>query len=270
MGNLNEVVEVQATVVAAELLSVPVLPVYQVQPAAPATAGWLQHLFAPVIKACRFDGPIPPIELRPTGEWGGWAQLPSYAPDRRVSISNKVRLWSKSDAIHVVVHEWTHQLMTGYDHDAAFAAMNQVLLYRIDFANPPRQAGQALALGLSFYDLQDLPNALRAEPDAGLCSAMRWATTQARELAPSRLGAEAVAKEITKRYEAWLLELETQPAKREAAAEKQRQRLQSHQEAQRRVVALRRQVRELIWWLAATGATAVLMALGMLKLAFER
>jgi hypothetical protein len=262
MADLSDVIEVQATVLATEALKV-----YQVQPAPPAIAGWLQRHFRPVIKACRFEGPVPPIELRPTGAWGGWMTDASRAPDRRVAISSRIVLYTRTGLTDIVVHEWAHQLLDRPGHDAAFFSTNLMLLRRVETADPSKTTAGDLALRMSLYDLQDLPEALEGEPDAGLGAALRWAVIQADELAPSNLGAEAAAKEISTRYAAWLAELEAAPAKREAAVERRHQVLAAHADAKRQVGELRAQLRERTWWLVGVGACTVLMAFGMLKLA---
>lgn len=264
MADLSDMIEVQMTASA-----VGALRVYQVQPAPPAIAGWLQRHFAPVIKACRFERPAPPIELRPTGEWGGWAWNGTTAPDGRVAISNRIVLYSQAGITRIVVHEWAHQLAQGHAHDAAFFAVNLLLLKRIEAASSARTTATDLTLKMSFYDLQDLPEGLEGESDAGLGAALSWAVLQADELAQADLSAEAAAQEISERYEAWLAQLEAAPAKQEAAAKKQRQLVLAHKSAQCELAALRAKLRERTWWLAGTGATTILMAFGILKLAIH-
>jgi len=107
------------------------LPVFQVQPAPPALAGWLTRLLAPVVAACQFRRAYP-IELRPTGCFAGWALPPEYAPDRRVSVSTRMLHRSPRALAGIFLHEVAHQLVGAeHDHDAAFFATNLMLLLRV-------------------------------------------------------------------------------------------------------------------------------------------
>ena len=83
------------------------LRTYQVVPAIPAVASYLQQLLAPVISACRFSSP-PPVELRATGStWRGWCAELDMAPDGRVCLSSRARFWLR------------HELIAGYLYESA-------------------------------------------------------------------------------------------------------------------------------------------------------
>lgn len=193
------------------------VPVFQVQPA--PSAGWVARLLTPVAAACRFRYTYP-IELRPTGCWDGWALPREYAPDRRVSISNRMLHRSPRSLVCIYLHEVAHQLIgADHDHDAAFFATNLLLLLRVSAASDADfEGGGAPANTMSLYDLQQAPAALQHEPDAGVGQAMTWAIGVAHEMAPTQLTAEDAAAAICARYVAFVAELEAAPAKREAAA----------------------------------------------------
>ncbi|SCX48755.1 hypothetical protein [Variovorax sp. EL159] len=214
---MNHRVATDLEKVGALALALPV-PVFQVQPAPRAVAGWVTRVLAPVVGACRFRYTYP-IELRPTGCWDGWALAPEYAPDRRVSVSNRMLYRSPRALVTIFLHEVAHQLVgADHDHDAAFFATNLMLLLRVrESVNADVvPAGGALA-DMGLYDIQAPPVELQREPDAGVGRAVSWAISVAHEFAPQAMTAEDAAAEIRARYAAWIAQLAAAPATAAAA-----------------------------------------------------
>ena len=206
------------------------LKVFQGAPAPPTTSQFLKRVLGPVIVADQFQE-APPLELRPTGVWSGWAAAQNMAPDGRVSLSNLLVFSSASKIVDVYIHEAAHSLIhkikgAESNHNAAFFAVDMCLRLRADAAGAnPRPV--ALALAGSLYDLSDLPWALSDAPDRGVGRCMTWSITNARELASSRLSAEDLAREVVNRYQVWLAELEDKPRRAGLAAAKATRVLQN-------------------------------------------
>ncbi|SCX72633.1 hypothetical protein SAMN03159363_4355 [Variovorax sp. EL159] len=242
-----------------EALSV---PVFQVQSAPPALAGWVTRLLTPVVAACRLRRAYP-IELRPTGCWAGWALAPEYAPDRRVSVSNLMLYRSPRALVTIYLHELAHQIVgADHDHDAQFFATNLMLLLRasdsVDVDVLP--AGGALA-EMGLYDIQAPPVELQREPDAGVGRAVSWAISVAHEFAPKAMTAEDAAAEICARYAAWILQLEAAPAKAAAAAAARAQ-------AAAAAISTAQRLRRVHAWMAVAAVTVLAEAFMLLKFAF--
>ncbi|BEP54800.1 hypothetical protein GmRootV118_20440 [Variovorax sp. V118] len=246
------------------------LPVYQVQPAQPAVAGWLRNLLTPVVAACRLRNTYP-VEFRPTGLWGGWADSPDSAPDRRVAISNLALHRTKRGLVTTFLHEVAHHL-TGIEHghDAYFFAVNLMLLLRVSAASgaAPQSIG-ALADTMQLYDLAEPPAALQHEPDAGVGRAMAWAIAVAHEMAPTHLTAEDAAAAICDRYATFVAELEAAPAKREAAASARARAAAEAEGTRRELRSTTRLLRSISIWLAVTGAVALVEAFLVVKLSLS-
>ena len=183
---------------------------YEVTPAKPAVAAWLQHLLGPVLVACRYRSPSP-IELRPTGDWRGWCAPLDMAPDGRVELSGRARFWSRRDLIATYIHESAHRLLPGHEHDPAFACLNMSLLLRTDAAG---LAENAASLYTNLYNTADLPAVLADEPDQGLGRSIAWSVLTARELAVTELDAEDLAGEVVRRFDLWIVEIAGEPARR--------------------------------------------------------
>ncbi|MEP7295749.1 MAG: hypothetical protein ABI702_06125 [Burkholderiales bacterium] len=170
-------------------------------------------------EAARFERPPPPLELRPAGQWAGWAAARDVAPDGRVSISNLVLFQSDRRIRDVYLHEVAHSVLHGVPgaapgHDCVFFTLNAALRLRVD-SHQQRADGAdgtvSLLSDLSIYDLGDLPEELRSEPDAGLGRCITWSLALAVKLASTELSAEAIAVEIVERYEEWGVVLRDQP-----------------------------------------------------------
>ena len=242
-----------------------VVKLYEVTPVRGTTATWLKRILEPVVASCRFETP-PPLELRPTGRFAGFTTSDATLnPDRRVSISNKARLWSAVGITHTVLHEWAHILTPGHGHDPVFFSLNLALLMRLDRAGPPEASGLAHRYSMSAYDLQDTPPQLQDLPDRGLGRSISWAWTQARELAPTRLSAEAIANELGGRYESWKVELDAAPANRAVAQRKQSQLQQELKMLRDQVAAYGRTHRLFIWVLSGAAAATLATAFSVLS-----
>lgn len=195
------------------------LKVYQVSAAPDHTAQWLRRLLQPVIDAVRFERAPPPLEIRPTGQWAGWAASRDMAPEGRVSVSHVVLFQSTRRIRDVYLHEVAHSLLHGVPvaapgHDCVFFTLNAALRLRVDSHQQRADGAGApvtLLSDLSVYDLADLPDELRNETDAGLGRCITWSLALAEKLASTELSAEAIAAQIAERYQEWLVELRDQP-----------------------------------------------------------
>lgn len=167
------------------------LPVFATLPAPPMTAAGLRKRLDPVVEVCRFARPIP-LEIRPTGKWGGWCGGADSYADARVCISSSVVFWSRDRLLKAYLHEAGHRLLDGREvaaHGPEFFAMTAILYAR---ANQFFE-GEALHF-LSLYDLQDVP-----EADKG--HALNWALALAKELAPTDKSAEELASVVCLAWE---------------------------------------------------------------------
>ena len=192
------------------------LKVYHVAPAPAATAQWVQRLLAQAIGAARLDR-APPVELRSTGRWRGWSAPRNMTPDGRVVLSTLMLFRSSRELVDIYLHEVAHALLHDVPgampgHDCAFLALNAALRMRVD----SRRASDtgidsdfvSQLAGISLYDLADLPPAELGQ-DVGRC--MTWSLELAEEMAASDRSAESIAREVVRRYEAWLADLRDQP-----------------------------------------------------------
>lgn len=176
------------------------LVVHVTQRAAPAQAAWLVQLLGPVAAACRFERP-PPLEIRPTGTWGGWAQDRASAPDGRVCVSSHIRFWTREAVIDVVLHEWAHRVLQGRDigmHGPQFFCLNSIFLLRSArfFIGDP-------LVRMGMYDLQDQPEELSEEASwRGLV--IDWTLSVAAELAESDASAEDLAHVVCARWKGFV------------------------------------------------------------------
>ena len=205
------------------------LVVHVTQRAAPAQGAWLVQLLGPVATACRFSVP-PPVEIRPTGDWGGWCARKDHALDGRVAVSSKFVFWSKESVVDVVLHEWTHRVLQDlkiFGHPAEFFCLNAVFLIRASqfFDGDP-------LLRLSVYDMQDQPEDLAAELNwRGLI--IDWALPVAAELASTDATAEDLAKVVCKRWSKFVADRQASIQRAQTVA------VNAAQEANRQAVQLR-------------------------------
>ena len=188
------------------------LAVYSTRAAEPGQAAWLQRLLGPLQESCRFKR-LPPLEIRPTGRWGGWCANIGEAPDGRVSISTNVAFWNDEKLTETYLHECAHRLLEGQDvdfHGPEFLCTNAILLMRC----APSFELDSVISKLRFYDCQDRPASLLFEP-GWRSIVIDWALAVAAELAPTELAAEDLAEVVCDR---WLVHMqEIQDAHQQAA-----------------------------------------------------
>lgn len=122
---------------------------------------WLAGLLGPVAEACRFESVLP-VELRPTGSWGGWCQSRNEAPDGRVCVSRLLEYRPVESIVSTYLHEACHRVLEPHDvatHGAEFAALLELLYLRsISATNAPRWRPSGVGPFLSIYDFQDAPD----------------------------------------------------------------------------------------------------------------
>lgn len=122
---------------------------------------WLERLLEPVAEACRFES-APPVELRPTGHWGGWCQNRSETPDGRVCISRLLEYRPAESIVSMYLHEACHRILEPHNvavHGSEFAALLEVLYLRsISAINAPHWRSSGVGPFLSIYDFQDAPD----------------------------------------------------------------------------------------------------------------
>lgn len=205
-----------------------VIHVYEVVKSPIRVATWVQKLLGPALVAIKLER-ARPIEFRPTGRWGGWVQGDLKTnPDTRISISNGAHFWSKTGFVDLYIHELTHALLAReslnekdedcpglHQHDAAFFALNLLLLKRLDASNYIAGDGCTdWSNKVGFYDLQDAPQCWAETPQhVWKPRAIAWSMAQANELFDGDLSAEKCAKLIGKRYFEWADRMQAEPAK---------------------------------------------------------
>lgn len=122
---------------------------------------WLARLLGPVVEACRFESQLP-VELRPTGSWGGWCQSRNEAPDGRVCVSRLLEYRPVESIVSTYLHEACHRVLELHNvavHGSEFAALLEVLYLRsISATNAPRWRPAGVGPFLSIYDFQDAPD----------------------------------------------------------------------------------------------------------------
>ena len=184
------------------------IDVYFTERAPIARAQWLQKLLQPLAAACKMNAP-PPIEIRPTGQWGGWCADPKSAPDGRVCLSSKLIFQSLEKIKYVYLHEATHRLLESKkvkSHGPEFFCLLAILLWR---------AAEFFELSswfnLTIYDFQDQPEALAGEDD-WRGTVLDWSLETAAELAGSDATAESLADVVCTRWQAFLVQRELDSA----------------------------------------------------------
>lgn len=198
------------------------LSVYKVAPAPALVAEWLNNLILPALKAMKAEGR--PVELRPTGEWAGWAVPRGDSnPDGRLALSSKVVFLERGELLWIFVHELSHSILQqiepefDHDHDACFHCLNLVFLTRLDGVRylSKDQANRTFWREmLSGYCISTPTHYWRTDPiHVWQPRAIAWSMAVANELAESDLNGEHLAIEICKRYRAWVLELAEEPAR---------------------------------------------------------
>jgi hypothetical protein len=164
--------------------------IYQTLPAPPTTAAWLSARLQPVVEACKFAKSVP-LEIRPTGKWGGWCADTDSARDGRICISSKVVFWSSDRLKEVFLHEASHRLLSAREvasHGPEFFALTATLYMRAS----QFFEGEALHF-LSIYDLQDVVEIYRGE-------VLNWALKAAEKLSATDKSAEELADEVCRSW----------------------------------------------------------------------
>jgi hypothetical protein len=225
--------------------------VYSTRRAEPGQAAWLQRLLGPLRKSLNLQL-LPPLEVRPTGRWGGWCSDIGGAPDGRVAMSSKISFWNDEQLTEVYLHECAHRLLQGQDvdsHGPEFLCTNTILLMRA----APSFRLDSVVSKLSFYDCQDQPAALLFEP-AWRAIVIDWAFAVAAELAPTDLPAEDLAGVVCAR---WLVHIEELEKARQQAAQQVLQAAQAAAKLVAQLIALRSS-RSLFAWLGCVGWLALI------------
>jgi len=196
---------------------------------------------------------IPVIFLSPGsnegGTWGGFCSESKYTERGEIAIHRALveptMCLPQSPIIRrVYLHEASHRLMEGHAHNAAFFAMNLVLLLRSGDGNEDPDWHYS-----SLYDLQD--------ETERMSEAFAWGWKIALELASSELTADECAKYIESAFDAWEEELARRDDRVAEARERRATELATFQ-------ALQAKVGER-WWFALCG-----WSLGiLLTLAFQ-
>lgn len=148
---------------------------------------------------CRIENPVP-VHFVPMPRWGGMCADVRDTKEGEIQLadhllsSSKKEDWMASSIMLVYLHELSHRL-TGRGHDAAFFAVNTLLLLRAGSNNH----GRPLLHSMDLYDLHEWQDT----PHCQIGEALDWALTVAGELADTDLSAEAAATKILARYEKW-------------------------------------------------------------------
>ncbi len=232
------------------------MKVFELLPARPLTATWLQQLLEPAYEAARIRSPRG-IELRPLPRsWAGFSPGRD-SPHGRISLSSRARWWSSSQLVYVAIHEQGHALLeeaapdTDHAHDAAFFALTLALLLRLDEGFLQEDRISAWCTGMSLYDIQDAPPCWAdAAPQVWIPRALAWAMEVADQLASSDKDALELASEIDQAYSRQVRIWEAEPA-RLAQRQRKADQLQADLAKARDDATVR-------GWLALTGFAGLL------------
>ena len=224
------------------------LSVYFTERAPAARALWLHNLFSPVVEACQFEQ-VPPLEVRPTGRWGGWKEPKDNAPDGRVSVSNKLIFWTCEQLLKTYLHEAAHGLLQGKNvlsHGPEFFCLNVILLLRAE----QFFLGYAL-LEMGFYDLQDRPDAWGFDDENWADQVLNWGLSAAMELVKTETesSAEQLSVLVCQRWQDFLQQRHAD----QVAAEKQSSKQLLLARQQRELLSQINGSRGLWKWLAVAG-----------------
>lgn len=191
------------------------LAVFFTERAPAARAQWLQKLLEPLAAACKMQQ-APPLEIRPTGGAGGWADSAKLAPDRRVCISSKIVFYHAEAIKYVYLHESSHRLLEGREidhHGPEFFCLLAILLARSSTFFAASSWDK-----LDLYDLQDRPEALDDADESWRGTVLNWSLTTAADLASGDAAAEAMADVVCARWQSFLVERKVEQAAAAKAA----------------------------------------------------
>lgn len=157
-------------------------------------------LNADLWKRCRIENPVP-VHFVPMNRWGGLCHDIQYTKEGEIHIADDLLSSSKSEGgmakrlMLTYLHEFSHRLTPGHGHDAAFFAVNTLLLLRAGSDH----YGRPLLHSMDLYDLHGWDDT----PNCQIGEVLDWALTVAGELADEDIPAETAATEIIARYEKW-------------------------------------------------------------------
>lgn len=159
---------------------------------------------------CRIENPVP-VHFVPMPRWGGLCPDISDTVEGEIQLSESLLSPEKKERgmadglTDVYLHELSHRLTPGHDHDAAFFAVNALLFLRAG----KNSNDHPFLHGLSLYDLHEWHDVPNSQPG----QALDWALNVASELAGQEISAEAAAVEILARYEKWKAWKTAEPAR---------------------------------------------------------
>lgn len=187
-----------------------------------------QALNADLWTRCRIEHPVP-VHFVPLPRWGGTCLDIEDTKEGEIQIADDLLSISKNEGgmanrlMLVYLHEFSHRLSPGHSHDAAFFAVNTLLLLRAGCNN----YGRPLIHTMDLYDLHEWEDT----PNCQIGEALDWALTIASELVDEDISAEAAATKILVRYEKWKAWKTAEPertAKAEAKASASKQAMHEH------------------------------------------
>lgn len=174
-----------------------------------------QALNADLWTRCRIEHPVP-VHFVPLPRWGGTCPDVLDTKEGEIQIADDLLSNSKREGgmgnnlMLTYLHELSHRLTPGHGHDAAFFAVNTLLLLRAGSDHH----GRPLLHDMGLYDLHEWDDT----PNCQIGVALDWALTIAGELKDEDISAETAATTILARYEKWKAWKTGRP-EREAKAE---------------------------------------------------
>lgn len=181
---------------------------YEVVPARPMTALWVERVLGAPIRHCRFRDAPPPVEFSPLPPGlAGLARNSGTAPgDGRIHLSTRaIQFWSNDSVVGVYIHEASHRLCfsarVDEGHGPVFFAVLCTLAMRVDSS----AASATQVLSLSMYDFGDRPSDLSGWPlHRWTSEVLGFALACASDLAASELHAEDLPGACAERWRAWV------------------------------------------------------------------
>lgn len=177
---------------------------------------------------CRIENPVP-VHFVTMPRWGGSCPDIQDTKEGEIQIADhllsnsKNEDWMANSLTLTYLHELSHRLTPGHDHDAAFFAVNTLLLLRAGSNNH----GRPLLNEMGLYDLQDWEDT----PNCQIGEALDWGLKIASALMDEDISAEAASTQIIAHYEKWKAWKESEPeriARAEAKALASKQATREH------------------------------------------
>ena len=166
-----------------------------------------------LLERCRIERPVP-IHFLPKPRLGGECAPIEDTREGELELSDQLLSIEKTEKgmanalVTVYLHEFSHRLTPGRDHDAAFFAVYALLFLR---AGKNRYDNPFLHR-LELYDLHEWHEG-KDSPFCKIGEALDWALDVAGELADTEMSAETAAVEILARYEKWKAWKTAEPAR---------------------------------------------------------